>query len=119
MDRLSPCPDSPNCVCSDDSDARHAIAPIATAGDPAAAWRRLVDHLHSDRAYTIVEERPDYVHAEARTRWLRFVDDVEFHLRPDQGLIAMRSASRVGYSDLGTNRRRLEAVRRAVGSSSD
>lgn len=55
-----------------------------------------------------------YLHAEARTRLLRFVDDVEFHLRPADGEIAMRSASRLGYSDLGANRRRLERLRAAL-----
>ncbi|MEC7418575.1 MAG: DUF1499 domain-containing protein, partial [Pseudomonadota bacterium] len=52
--------------------------------------------------------------AEARTRLLRFVDDVEFELREEAGIIAVRSASRVGYSDLGANRRRIEKIRQAI-----
>lgn len=115
--RLTPCPASPNCVSSDAADAAHRIEPLAVAGDPEAAWQALLQRLEQDPAYTIVDRHDDYVHAEARTRWLRFVDDVEFHLRPDQGVIAMRSASRLGYSDLGANRRRLEALRRALRSS--
>ena len=52
-----------------------------------------------------------YIHAEFRTRLLRFVDDVEFRLESETNEIAVRSASRVGYSDLGANRRRLERLR--------
>jgi uncharacterized protein (DUF1499 family) len=113
-DRLQPCPASPNCVCSDDADPGHQIPPLAIQGDPAAAWSALIDQLQTAPSYTIVEQNDGYLRAEARTRILRFVDDVEFHLRPDQGEIAMRSASRVGYSDLGTNRRRLETLRQAL-----
>ena len=53
-----------------------------------------------------------YLRAEARTRILRFVDDVEFQVCPDSNQVDMRSGSRVGYSDLGKNRRRLEAIRK-------
>jgi uncharacterized protein (DUF1499 family) len=92
----------------------HYIEPLRVTGDPASTWQALIEHLEGQPRYTIVERRDTYLRAEARTRLLRFVDDVEFHLRADQGEIAMRSASRIGYSDLGANRRRLEAVREAV-----
>lgn len=101
-------------MCSDDVDARHAIPPLRIRGDAMSAWHVLSAHLEADPSYTIVERRDDYLRAEARTRWLKFVDDVEFHLRAEAGQIGMRSASRVGYSDLGTNRRRLEALRAAL-----
>ncbi len=114
--RLPACPSSPNCVSSDAprSDGKHYIAPLAIDGDPQTAWQQLVGLLQGDRSITIVVQRDDFIHAEARTRIMRFVDDVIFHLRPDEGVIAMRSASRVGYSDLGKNRKRLEAVRAAM-----
>jgi len=117
--RLAPCPASPNCVSSDAprSDSHH-IEPLRVAGDPASTWQALIEHLQRQPRYTIVERRADYLRAEARTRLLRFVDDVEFHLRADQGEIAMRSASRIGYSDLGANRRRLEALRQALAERS-
>jgi len=116
--RLPPCPSSPNCVSSDadPSDGTHYIEPLQIDGDPQAAWQRLVAHLENDSAYTIVERRDDYLRAEARTKILRFVDDVVFHLRPGEGVIAMRSSSRLGFSDLGKNRSRLEDVREALGS---
>ena len=59
-------------------------------------------------------QKADYARVEARARLLRFIDDVEFHFRPEEGQIAMRSASLVGKSVFGTNRRRLEAVRQAL-----
>ncbi len=113
--RLPPCPSSPNCVSSDadPSDGTHYIEPLR-AEDAEAAWQRLVDYVENDPSYTIVERRDDYLRAEARTKILRFVDDVIFHLRPEEGVIAMRSSSRLGYSDLGKNRSRLEAVREAL-----
>jgi uncharacterized protein (DUF1499 family) len=114
--RLPPCPSSPNCVSSDadPSDGTHYIEPLQIDGDPQAAWQRLVDYVENDSAYTTVEQRDGYLRAEARTKILRFVDDVVFHLRPGEGVIAMRSSSRLGYSDLGKNRSRLEAVREAL-----
>lgn len=114
--RLPPCPSSPNCVSSDadPSDGTHYIEPLQIDGDPQAAWQRLVDYVENESAYTIVEQRDGYLRAEARTKILRFVDDVIFHLRPGEGVIAMRSSSRLGYSDLGKNRSRLEAVREAL-----
>ena len=112
--QLTACPASPNCVVSDAPGGDRSIAPLALAVPPQQAWQALVSHLNTQAGITIVVSEPDYLRAEARTRLLRFVDDVEFHLRPQRGLIAMRSASRIGYSDLGANRRRLDAVRAAL-----
>jgi uncharacterized protein (DUF1499 family) len=111
---LAPCPASPNCVCSDATDATHAIAPLEVIGDPEQAWQGLIGYLEAHRSFTIVEQRANYLRAEARTRWLRFVDGVEFQLQGDRRHVAMRSASRVGYSDFGANRRRLEQLRRVL-----
>lgn len=117
---LSSCPDSPNCVCSDAAKAdSHYIPPLTTAADPARAWRALIEHLEEAPEYTLVEQTDSYIHAEARTRLLRFVDDVEFHLRPERNEIAVRSASRLGYSDLGANRRRIEALRGALADAAE
>ena len=109
--KLSPCPDTPNCVSSDAAVDGHSIEPLALAIDAEMAWEALLVYLRSDSSYTIVTQDKSYLRAEARTRLFRFVDDVEFHLRPEKKQISMRSASRLGYSDLGTNRRRLETVR--------
>ena len=59
----------------------------------------------------IVTETADYVHALCRSRG-GFIDDVEFRLSPNEGVIHVRSASRSGLHDLGVNRRRVERLRR-------
>jgi uncharacterized protein (DUF1499 family) len=56
----------------------------------------------------LVSSRDGYLHAEFRSRLLGFVDDVEFSIDEAEQLIHFRSASRVGYSDLGVNRKRME-----------
>lgn len=112
--KLSPCPTTPNCVSSDATDDARSIQPLVLKRSSEAAWQALISYLNNDSGYTIITQGRVYLRAEARTPLFRFVDDVEFHLRPEQGQIAMRSASRIGFSDLGTNRRRLEGVRRAL-----
>ena len=61
----------------------------------------------------VVEQRPDYLYAQAQTRWLKFVDDLEFWVNPASGVIELRSASRIGRKDFGVNRQRVEAIRAA------
>jgi uncharacterized protein (DUF1499 family) len=59
----------------------------------------------------VVEQRPDYLRAEAETRWMRFTDDLEFWFDPGRKVIELRSASRLGRKDFGVNRERIEAIR--------
>lgn len=116
--RLRPCPGKPNCVCSQDSNPRHAIEPLRFTGAPEAALARLVAVLGTDSAASIVEHRRDYVRAEFTSSALGFVDDVEFYIPPGTAAIEVRSASRLGYGDMGANRRRIESIRRAFASYS-
>jgi uncharacterized protein (DUF1499 family) len=109
---LTPCPDSPNCVCSDGT-GDHAIAPFKFSGPPDQAWQAAKKALLSLPRTKIINETERTLRAESTSLIFRFVDDVEFELRAAQGIIAVRSASRVGYSDLGANRRRIEAIRAA------
>jgi len=62
---------------------------------------------------SVVEQRPDYIYAQAQTPWLKFVDDLEFWVNPQLGVIDVRSASRLGREDFGVNRQRIEAIRAA------
>jgi uncharacterized protein (DUF1499 family) len=109
--RLAPCPASPNCVSSDASDEAHFIPPLRLALSDAEAWGAVRDAVATLPRTRVVSATQDYVHAECRSALLGFVDDLELHLRPDQGVVAVRSASRLGYSDLGVNRRRVERLR--------
>lgn len=109
---LAACPSRPNCVTSaDDPDDSHYIAPIAIEGDPDAAWQALEQILAEDGSFEITATADHYIRAVATTAILRFKDDVEFLLYRDAARIEMRSASRVGYSDLGKNRKRIEEIR--------
>ena len=109
--RLAPCPGSPNCVSSRATDATHAIEPLKFTGDPAAAMQRLRTIIEKLPRTRIIESRADYLYAEFQTALLGFVDDVEF--QADGTMIHARSASRLGYSDLGVNRKRIEEIRAA------
>lgn len=110
--RLAPCPDSPNCVSSQAADARHRVAPLAFDGDADTAMETLRGLLEALPRVAVVASGPGSLRAVFTTRLLRFRDDVDFLLDREQRLIHVRSASRVGYSDLGTNRRRVERLRR-------
>jgi uncharacterized protein (DUF1499 family) len=112
--RLTDCPSSPNCVSSQAVDEGHRIAPLVFNDDPAAAFVRLKQMLGRRGDTTIIEERPGYLRVLFRTTL--FVDDGEFLLDDKQRLIEVRSASRLGYSDLGKNRRRLEEIRQQFNS---
>jgi uncharacterized protein (DUF1499 family) len=106
---LAPCPSSPNCVSSQAVDERHRIAPLAFSDAPDAAFARLKRVLSGRSDTTVVDDLPDYLRVELRT--MLFVDDGEFLLDRTNTIIHVRSASRLGYSDLGKNRSRLEAIR--------
>jgi uncharacterized protein (DUF1499 family) len=108
--RLAPCPNRPNCVVSQSGDKRHRIEPIAYEGAKPAAMA-LIQQVVQELAGThIVTQTDKYLHVEFKSRIMGFVDDVEFFF-PDSAVIHMRSASRVGYFDFGTNRKRLEIIR--------
>lgn len=110
---LAACPKSPNCVSSDADpiDDGHRVEAFAFSGDPAAAWKQAQEAVAALVRTTVVDESDGYLHAECASALLGFVDDLELHLRPADSVIAVRSASRLGYSDMGVNRKRVEALR--------
>lgn len=111
--RLRACPPTPNCVSSDaDQGDSHHIAAITDASGE--TWARLADIVGALAGSRLVAASDDYVHFTFTSRLFGFVDDVEFHRRPDVGEIAVRSASRVGRGDLDANRKRVEAIRAAL-----
>jgi uncharacterized protein (DUF1499 family) len=109
--RLAACPDSPNCVSSQNDDPRHAIAPFRYEGPAEKARERLIEAVSGMKRARIVVAEERYLRAEFTSALFRFVDDVEFLLDDGTRTIHVRSASRVGYSDLGVNRRRVEEIR--------
>jgi uncharacterized protein (DUF1499 family) len=82
-------------------------------GGSAESLKALEAALNAVPGITVVERKPDYLYAQAQTRWLKFVDDLEFWADPARGVIELRSASRLGREDFGVNRQRIEALRAA------
>ena len=114
---LSPCPPSPNCVSSSATDEEHGIAPLSYDGHERAEVRELLLAILAETSrVNIVVSDADYIHAEFTTLIWRFVDDVEFYLPEGEVVVHVRSASRLGESDLGKNRERIEELRAAFDS---
>jgi uncharacterized protein (DUF1499 family) len=111
-DGLAACPSSPNCVGSSERAGRRSEAPLRHRGSPDETRRRLLDALQRFPRARIVTDAWPYLHVEFQSRWFGFVDDVEFLSNDANGRIDFLSASRVGYYDLGVNRRRMAELRR-------
>ena len=113
---LAPCPASPNCVSTLAADA-HKIAPIHYTTSREAAMQRLLSILHAMPRTTIVASDASSVRVEFRTLIFRFVDDAQFVVDDATKTIHFRSASRVGHSDFGVNRKRMEEIRKSFTST--
>lgn len=94
----------------------HIIAPLTYQGDGKVAFVKLTNIVRNMNDTTVITAESTYLYAEFRSRLMKFTDDVEFALDEQAGVINMRSASRLGKNDFGTNRKRLEAIRAAFGS---
>jgi uncharacterized protein (DUF1499 family) len=112
--RLAVCPASPNCVSTQADDAEHRMQPIPLTGSADEAMQRIQAVVAKMPRTKIVTAEDNYLHVEFQSALFRFVDDVEFLIDPDEQLIHFRSASRVGHSDFGVNRRRMEQFRKAL-----
>jgi len=108
--RLRPCPQTPNCLCSEYPDSAAHIAPLLFDGNADEAWARARQAL-LDSGGSIVQEQGDYLAATYTSLVFRFVDDLEMRLDRQAKQIHIRSASRVGHSDLGVNRKRVGRLR--------
>ncbi|MFH2201667.1 MAG: DUF1499 domain-containing protein [Elusimicrobiota bacterium] len=109
---LAPCPSSPNCVSTEATDPEHRIEPIPYTGSVDAARTRLLGVLKGMKRSRILAAEGDVILAEFVSLLWRFVDDAEFHFNDGDKTIRLRSASRIGYSDFGANRRRMEEIRK-------
>jgi uncharacterized protein (DUF1499 family) len=108
---LQPCPSTPNCVSSQSTDGNHTIAPLTFRSDAAEAFTQLKSVLQSLPRTEIISQDSNYIYAEVTSEFMGFVDDVEFFLDKTANEIQVRSASRLGESDLGVNRKRVEQIR--------
>ena len=116
--RLAPPSRNPNSVSSqtalypDHPQKEYAtIAPLTFTGDGDAAMDRLADLLQKSERTVVVKQEPGYIYAQNTSVWLRFTDDMEFLLDKPNGVIQVRSSSRLGRKDFGANRARIELIR--------
>lgn len=110
--KLAQCPEAKNCVSSQAADEAHSVAPIEASGEVEAVTARLTHAINSMGGKVATVDGP-YLWAEFTSKVFRFVDDVECYYDQQAGLIHIRSASRVGYSDFNVNRERVEKIRKA------
>ncbi|WP_107666721.1 DUF1499 domain-containing protein [Cyanothece sp. BG0011] len=115
--KLHPCPSTPNCVNSQSTDAEHSIKPLTYKGNSIEAIAQLKDILNQQERTEIISGTDNYLYAQFTSHWMGFVDDVEFFVNENQGVIDVRSASRLGESDLGVNRERIETIRQEFQSN--
>lgn len=108
---LADCPSKPNCYCSQATDADHVVAPFTYKGEKKDAFLQLKKIVASHKRASIVAETDNYLHIEYKSAIMGFVDDLEFYF-PDEKVIHVRSASRLGYSDFGVNLDRIELFRK-------
>ncbi len=111
---ITPCPASPNCVSTEATDARHAAAPFHLLRTDAATWPQIRAAVLELARTRVVEERLNFLRAESHSMLFHFVDVLEVHLKPEAGLLAVRSGARTGYNDFGVNARRVETLRAAL-----
>jgi uncharacterized protein (DUF1499 family) len=109
--KLEPCPSTPNCVSSQSSDREHFVEPLSFTGTAAEAHAGIKKIILSMKRSRIITDTDSYIHAEFTSAVFRFVDDVEFQFDEGTKVIHVRSAARLGHSDLGVNRKRVEDIR--------
>jgi uncharacterized protein (DUF1499 family) len=115
--RLKPVPGTPNAVSSQARSTSHAVAPLIYSTTRERAMPALVQIVSNTPRTRVVTQSQDYLHAEYASALMGFVDDVEFWFEPGDKLIHVRSASRLGYSDFGVNRARIEDIRRRLAAA--
>lgn len=109
--QLLACPGTPNCVSSQSTDPKSQIAPLTFADSPQQAIARLKTVIEAQPRTKLITAEGNYLYAEFTSALMGFVDDVEFYLDEAANVIHVRSASRLGQSDLGVNRKRVETIR--------
>lgn len=110
--KLAACPGTPNCVNSQSTDAQSKVEPLP--GVAIADLRKVIETMERT---TIIEQTDNYLYAEFKSKLMGYVDDVEFYRDPTANVIHVRSASRLGQSDLGVNRKRVEEIRQKLKSN--
>ncbi|MFG6149595.1 DUF1499 domain-containing protein [Halobacillus sp. B23F22_1] len=105
---LSPCPKSPNCVSTQTDQNDKRMEPLPFIVNTKRTKEVVKSIIEKTKRVKMQDEAENYLHFTFTSRVLRFKDDVEFYMDDETNLLHFRSSSRVGYSDLGVNRKRME-----------
>ena len=110
--KLKDVPASPNCVSSfaNTQDSVHYIEPLEVKSPEDLS--KIKEIVLSSPLNKLITEKENYLYFESRTMFFRFTDDLEIYIDTESKLIHFRSASRVGHSDFGCNRKRVEAIKK-------
>lgn len=108
--KLHPCPKSPNCVSTQATDEKQKMEPINYSGSLEDAKSKIITIINSLKRSKVITNEENYIHIEFRTATFRFVDDVEFLFDDKEKIIHFRSRARMGYSDMGVNRKRMDKI---------
>jgi uncharacterized protein (DUF1499 family) len=115
---IDSCPETPNCVSSlsDPTDDEHFINALASPDGITtnALLARIAKQIDKDPDAELIVNTPTYLYAEYTSDLMQFIDDVEFLSDTDLGIVEVRSASRIGRSDFGVNRSRIDMIRQSV-----
>ena len=110
---LPACGPLPNCVNSELSGGGKAVAPLQAS---AQQWQQLKRWMAAQPDWSVTIDTGDFVQAVVKTPLMRFRDDVQLRYVGDAGVIHVRSSSRLGIGDMGTNRARVERLRTQLDS---
>ncbi len=111
MPNIKDCPDKPNCVFSKSQKEYAIIEPLPLLGDKETSLKKIKEVMAKLPRTKLIKEGPNYLHFTSTTKIMRFTDDVEFEIDEKNNVVHIKSASRVGYKDFGTNRERVEEIR--------
>ncbi|WP_270180495.1 DUF1499 domain-containing protein [Alkalihalobacillus sp. CinArs1] len=111
--KLAPCPNKPNCVSTQSEDEKNKMESFSYSVTEGEALAKLKSILQNRKRTKIVKEEANYIRAEEKSKLFKFVDDIEFYLDETSKTVHFRSASRMGYSDMGVNKKRMEEIREA------
>ena len=109
--KLASCPSTPNCINSQATDPEHQIQPLAVSPSAALSLSKIKAAIAQIPDTAVISETENYLYAEFTSSLMGFVDDVEFYIDEPAGVVQVRSASRLGESDLGANRQRISKIR--------
>ena len=109
--QLADCPDKPNCVSSYSASEIHTIEPLPYELNAVVSIKKITTVLQASNRITIITTTSNYIHAESKSLLLGFVDDVEVYCDDEKQRCFVRSASRLGRTDFGVNRKRIEQIR--------